>query len=105
MGVSVTDVRRFDGNFRLRYLGPRPIVEDASVHARRSLLVNAEAGYRVTPRARVVVDVLNAFNSPASDIDYFYRSRLAGEPAEGVDDIHTHPVAPRSARISLRFQF
>ncbi len=54
MGLSVTDVRRFEGNVRLRYPAPRPIVEDASVPAKRSLLVNAEAGYRVTPRARVV---------------------------------------------------
>ena len=37
----------------------------------------------------------------ASDIDYFYTSRLPGEPAEGVDDIHFHPVLPRTARLNL----
>ena len=40
-----------------------------------------------------------------SDIDYFYRSRLPGEPAGGIDDFHTHPAAPRSARINLIFGF
>lgn len=89
----------------MRYLGPRPIIEDASVEAKRSLLVNAEGGYRVGPRTRLVLDVLNLFDSRASDIDYFYRSRLPGEPATGVDDIHTHPVSPRTARLSLRFDF
>jgi hypothetical protein len=30
---------------------------------------------------------------------------LAGEPADGVEDIHTHPALPRSARISIQFSF
>jgi hypothetical protein len=50
----------------------------------------------LSDRTRLVLEVFNLFNAKASDIDYFYRSRLAGEPAEGVDDIHTHPVLPRS---------
>jgi hypothetical protein len=36
-----------------------------------------------------------------SDIDYFYTSRLPGEPAGGVDDIHTHPAEPREFRLSI----
>jgi hypothetical protein len=38
---------------------------------------------------------------PSSDVDYFYRSRLRGEPATGIDDIHFHPTLPRTAHISL----
>ncbi|MEI9895680.1 MAG: hypothetical protein WDN28_17780 [Chthoniobacter sp.] len=40
------------------------------------------------------MDVLNALNEQSSDIDYYYTSRLRGEPAEGVNDIHTHPNEP-----------
>jgi hypothetical protein len=36
-----------------------------------------------------------------SDIDYFFASRLRGEPLEGVDDIHFHPAVPRTARVGL----
>jgi outer membrane receptor protein involved in Fe transport len=104
-GVSISEAHRFSGGFRLRYLGPRPLIEDAIVQARRSLIGNAEAGYQVSPKARVVLDVLNLFNSRASDIEYFYPSRLPGEPAAGVDDVHAHPVAPRAARVSLRIDF
>ena len=104
-GVSISELRRFFGGLRLRYLGPRPIVEDASAQAQRSLLFNAEVGYRVAPRTRLVVDLLNLFDSQASDIDYYYPSRLPGEPTGGVDDVHTHPVVPRTARVSLRFDF
>ena len=55
-GVSISELRRFSGGLRLRYLGPRPIVEDASVQAKRSLLFNAEAGYRVAAGTRLVID-------------------------------------------------
>ncbi|MEO8074704.1 MAG: hypothetical protein ABI818_00140 [Acidobacteriota bacterium] len=47
---------------------------------------------------------LNVPDSAASDIDYFHASRLPGEPAEGVEDIHTHPTLPRSLRLVLRLQ-
>jgi len=104
VGVSVTD-RRFSGQLRVRYLGPRPLVEDGRVEAARSILVNAEAGYRIARGMRLVTDVLNLFDARASDIEYYYRSRLPDEPVTGVDDVHTHPVAPRTARVSLRFDF
>jgi len=102
--LSVKDFHRFSGGCRLRHLGSRPIVEDGRVEAGRSLLVNAEAGYRLTRMARLVVDVLNVFDSKASEVDYFYTSRLAGEP-RGVDDVHSHPVLPRSVRLTLQIEF
>ena len=40
-----------------------------------------------------------------SDIDYFYTSRLPGEPAGGIDDIHMHPAAPRTARVNVIIGF
>ncbi len=104
-GLSVSGIGRFAGGLHLRYVGPRPIIEDGSVQAKRSLLFNAEAGYRVAPGMILVIDVLNLFDSPASDIDYYYPSRLPGEPGAGVEDVHIHPVAPRTARVSLRFDF
>lgn len=37
--------------------------------------------------------------------DYYYVSRLRGEPVVGVEDIHTHPVLPRTVRVSVQFDF
>jgi hypothetical protein len=37
-------------------------------------------------------------------IDYS-ASRLPGEPAGGVDDVHFHPAAPRSARFGIAYAF
>ncbi|MEZ5286689.1 MAG: hypothetical protein R2712_18150 [Vicinamibacterales bacterium] len=53
---------------------------------------------------RLAVDVFN-LDARHSDIDYFYASRLPGEPAGGADDIHLHPVLPRSAWVSLLIGF
>jgi hypothetical protein len=54
---------------------------------------------------RLAVDVFNLLNSEASDIDYFYASRLRGEPLDGVNDIHTHPITGRTARVALLVGF
>lgn len=93
------------GAARWRYFGPRPLVEDNSRRSKSTSLVNLQAGHRFRNDMRLVVDVFNLFDSKASDIDYFYRSRLPGEPAQGVGDTHVHPALPRTARISLQFGF
>jgi hypothetical protein len=52
-----------------------------------------------------VLDIFNLFDADDSDIDYFYESRLPGEPPGGVTDIHLHPTLPRTARVGLRVAF
>ena len=51
------------------------------------------------------MDVFNLLDAADSDIDYYYASRLPGEPADGVDDIHLHPTLPRTVRVSLILGF
>jgi hypothetical protein len=58
-------------------------------------------GYKLTRNVRLGVDVFNLLNARDSDIDYFYASRLPGEPLGGVDDIHFHPALPRTTRVLL----
>jgi len=45
--------------------------------------------------------VLNLFDSDDRDIEYFYPSRLEGEPLEGVEDRHFHRFEPRQVRVTL----
>jgi hypothetical protein len=103
--VTVAPARGFFGSVRLRYFGPRPLIEDDSVRSRATTLVNGQFGYHLTPQMHLLIDAFNLSNSTASDIDYFYASRLAGEPPEGVVDRHFHPALPRSVRAVLRIQF
>jgi outer membrane receptor protein involved in Fe transport len=103
--VTLDDVRRVSGSLRLRYFGPRPLIEDNTVRSGATTLLNLEMGYRLSSRLRLTVDALNLLNAKDSDIDYFYTSRLPGEPAVGVEDVHLHPTLPRTVRIGLRARF
>jgi len=85
---------------RLRHFGAYPLIEDNSVRAKATTLVNAAAGMRVAG-VQLQLSVLNLLGSRASDIQYYYASRLPGEPAGGVEDIHFHPVEPRQLRLSV----
>jgi TonB dependent receptor/TonB-dependent Receptor Plug Domain len=89
------------GAVRMRHFGSYPLREDNSVRATATTLFNAEVGYLLQSGIRLQLSMLNLFDSKASDIQYYYTSRLPGEPADGVDDVHFHPVEPRQVRISL----
>jgi hypothetical protein len=93
------------GSLRLRYFGPRNLVEDGSVRSSSTRLLNGQIGARLSPHADMVLDAFNLLDGKASDIDYFYASRLPGEPSEGVEDLHTHPTLPRTLRLSMRVRF
>ena len=91
----------FVGGLRFRYFGSRPLIEDGSVRSKPSRLVESKLGYELSRGFRLDLEVFNLFNARVTDIDYFYTSRLPGEPAEGIADIHSHPVEPRSLRIGI----
>lgn len=100
-GASMDGGGKLFGSARWRYFGPRPLIEDNSVRSAATSLVNLETGYRFSRTVRVALDVFNALDAKGSDVDYFYSSRLAGEPAGGVEDVHFHPTLPRTARLNL----
>lgn len=104
IGATYDSKGAWTGGLRLRYFGPRPLIEDNSVRSPSSTLINLEVGYRFDRRTKVTLDVLNAFNAKVSDIDYYYASQLRGE-AVAVNDIHTHPAEPRTLRLTLRLNY
>ena len=104
-GATVHDIGPWSGSLRLRYFGPRPLIEDDSVRSRASTTLNARASYRLSSRYTLSLDVFNLTNATASDIAYFYPSRLPGEPAEGIADLHTHPLEPRTVRAAITATF
>jgi len=104
-GASLENVHRFDAGLRWRYFGPRTLTEDNSHRSRATSIVNLTGGYRLARSVRVNVEIFNLFDRADADVDYFYISRLPGEPLEGVADIHTHPTTPRTARLSLHVGF
>ncbi|MFZ5637342.1 MAG: TonB-dependent receptor [Pseudomonadota bacterium] len=91
-------------SLRARHLGPYPLIEDDSVSSDGSLLFNASLGKHWT-HWTLELDLLNLFDSRDHDIDYYYASRLPGEPADGVEDLHFHAFEPRSLRLRLTRRF
>ena len=89
---------------RLRYFAAYPLIEDDSVESGGTTVVNFRVGKSWRDYG-VFIDVLNAFDSSDHDIDYFYASRLAGEPSDGVEDTHFNIIQPRQVRLSLRRAF
>jgi hypothetical protein len=92
---------------RLRYLGPHPLIEDNSVSGESTLLVNLRAAW--TPRnlggLEFYGELLNVFDSKRHDIDYFYATRLPGEPPEGVEGRNSRVVEPRQVRLGVKKSF
>ncbi|MBI5896622.1 MAG: TonB-dependent receptor, partial [Desulfobacterales bacterium] len=101
IGVSLQESEPWSGGLRLRYFGPRPLIEDDSVRSKSSTLANMLVGYRFTRQVRMSMEILNLFGTQVSDIDYYYESQLVGE-ASPVADIHSHPAEPRTLRVTLR---
>ena len=89
------------GAVKLRYFGPRPLIEDARVQSLSSTIVNARLGYNFDNGIRFQVDAINLFNAQTNQIEYYYESQLRNEAA-GVFDRHVHPVEPLAVRASLR---
>lgn len=104
LGITVDAVGPWSGAVRLRYVGPRALVEDGSVQSTDSVLLNLRVAYRLGVRTRLALDIYNLLDRQANDIEYWYASRLLGESA-AVDDRHLHPVEPRSLRLTLVHRF
>jgi len=88
------------GALRVRYVDGAPLIEDGSVTAHSATLAHLSLG-RAGQRYALRADVLNLLDSDDRDIEYFYLSRLAGEPLEGVEDRHFHRFEPRQVRVTL----
>ena len=104
-GVTFGGASGWFGALRGRYFGPRPLVEDDSVRSKPSLIFNARAGYIFDNGMRLQLDVLNLFNAQTNQIEYFYLSRLPGEPVDGIADRHVHPAEPLAVRLTLAAKF
>lgn len=108
-GISVHDLYGFEAALRLRYFGPRALIEDNSVRSKAITLLYASVGYRLNPTWSINVDIFNLLNSRVEDIAYYYASRLKNEPpgpdGGGYNDLEFHPAEPFSVRVTVTARF
>ncbi len=105
----------FFGSLRLRHFGDSPLIEDSRAHAEPTTVVNLRGGWHWTRQMDIALEVFNLFDSHDADISYFFASCLPSDPAaqcgaglperEGVEDLHLHPVEPRTIRATLSLRF
>ncbi|MFT3977008.1 MAG: TonB-dependent receptor [Sphingomonas bacterium] len=100
LGVTVR-AGGWQGAVRLRYIGPHPLIEDNSVRGPATTVVNMQFGRSIGP-VELEIKLLNVFDTRHADADYYYASRLPGEPLDGVEGIHSRAVEPRQVRLGLR---
>ncbi len=105
LAIALDNLGPWFGALQLRYFGPRPLVEDNSVRSKATASANASIGVKVSPKLQMKLEGFNLTNRRVSAIDYYYTSRLQGEAAEGVADIHFHPIESRSFRFSVNMNF
>jgi len=95
---------RFNASLRVRHLGPHALNEDYSAKGSATTLVNARAAY--TPgKWAFSIELLNILNSKAHDVDYFYATRLPGEPAGGIEGYNSKITEPRQVRFGVKRSF
>jgi hypothetical protein len=103
-GLTVGQRGPWSGALHLRYFGPRPLVADNSVRSHASAALNGRLAYKLAKDLQLSLEGFNLCNRGDSAVDYFYASRLRGE-SSAVEDIHLHPSAPRSLRLTLSKNF
>lgn len=102
-GLKVEPLPGVTSNLILRHVGRAPLIEDGSVTSSATTTLNW-GGFFERGRMRFGLEILNLLNSRASDISYFFESRLENERTP-VADVHAHPLVPRQFRASIGFVF
>lgn len=103
-GITAGAKTGWFGALRSRWFSARPLTADKQFESSESFQVNARVGYR-TEFWELALDGFNLLDRNDNDIEYYYASRLPGEPAGGVDDYHIHPAEPRSVRLSATWRW
>ena len=109
-GVVLRDAGGFGGSLRYRYLADRPANEDNSLRAEGYFVLDAQLSY--APRWRngkkpleVVFSAQNLTDVRWKETQFETTSRLPGEPAEGVTEIHFTPGTPFLIKGGINFTF
>ncbi len=91
-------------SLRARYLSSRTVDSFDEISPPSTFIINSQVSYRQADWD-LTLQILNAFDSNDHDIDYYYASRLPGEPTEGIEDLHYHPVEPRTLRLTYSMRY
>lgn len=102
--ITVTG-RRASATLGWRYLGPRYLKADAGIQSKPALVSNARLEYALTDTVTLGCALLNLTDARYYEAEYFYVSRLPGEPAGGIAGAMVHPGEPLEVRFAVTERF
>ena len=114
LGLAADSGGAWFGGLRLRYLGAYALEETGEQKSAAFWMASLKAGYRITPKLQITLDVLNLFDKKANDIEYWGGACTRNEAMAGtggcgtgtaIDGRLVHPLEPRTFRIGLRASF
>lgn len=108
VGVSVDRESGFFAGIRLRYFGPRKLTESGDIESQSTQAVNANMGFRMGNGWSIGIEAINLLNNKDDDITYLYESRTLSERLANIDpveDLHSHPMEPRTLRATIAYEF
>jgi outer membrane receptor protein involved in Fe transport len=101
-GVLVSNLGPWSGSLLWRRLGTHHLNDGEAYPTDKGYSeFNLDIGYALPHGWKVGMAIFNLFDSHDDAADYYYTSRLPGEPAAGVTDFQVHPLEPRSARFTV----
>jgi outer membrane receptor protein involved in Fe transport len=110
LGITADRKGPWHGGLQLRYVGAYALEETGEQKSSPFLTANLKLGYRVSPTLQVTADVLNLFDAPSNDIEYWggactKRDGPACNGGAGINGRLVHPMEPRTLRLTLRASF
>ncbi|MBC3872523.1 TonB-dependent receptor [Undibacterium flavidum] len=100
LALNFEKLGAWSGALRMRYFGPRALIENNSIRSKGSATLNGRISYKFNPSLKLELEGFNLSNRRDSAIDYYYASQLKGESTPR-EDMHFHPLESRSFRLML----
>lgn len=97
----IKNLRGWSGGLTYRYLGGYPLTPDNRVQGAGYGEWNGDLSYQVGSGWKLGVGLYNILDTRANAAEFWYTDRLPGEPADGVSDLHVHPIEPRTVRLTV----
>ncbi|CAA6814089.1 MAG: Outer membrane receptor proteins, mostly Fe transport [uncultured Sulfurovum sp.] len=102
-GIGWKPSERWESNIRLRHFANRVLDSFGEQESDAFNVVNFGLAYTFD-NWKFNLDILNLFDSNDQDIAYYYPSRFSSQSAE-IEDIHYHPIEPRTVRLEAKYSF
>ena len=103
--IYVKNLGPWSGGAEYRYLGHEPLSADNQIQSGGYGELNADVKYAFARDWSAGLGVYNILNRHSNAAEFWYIDRLPGEPAEGLPDLHVHPLEPLAVRLTLSKTF